>query len=701
VRKDVVPSELAVQMNAMMLQALFASGFFIVLLKLGSQTSVMLRSSAQCTSYVAVITSFAIANVLAWVNLPSKKRECCILISILLLNAALALNAAMNDASPVARVKQMNFHYVAWKVVPLLGYMRKKYIMVALGWSCAMDILSHWLAQFKHGDPFNTSTVLWFVGSSAIYNFFGFFFTQARLEALPNNEEVVKSHCASLEKLLSMLCDGIAWIADDDETTVIKTTGHRELFTTGAAGPYKLSDLLADNVDEVHRLQKAFHRSKKSLVHFHSTCSSSYGEPFRMHFFIVRQENLFSLEQVSCPSRCHGFLVGVRKQKILACHTGDCNSDAAIEGSNIASDASFPNSQIAATPPVRSRLDEQESEQFTPRSTKSGELFGSMEDMGNTAENMKRLMKLSHEEHWLVKPHALNVDPSHHLGHGSFGVVMAGSLHGSDVAIKLPNLRKLRIATRSLFNEIRILRHIRHPNIVLFHGVCIANSNSHLALVFERVHGTSLKSFIETPSPVPSAMQRHCLVLDVCAALRYLHGSDPQVVHGDVKADNIMVDGTIFAKPRAKMLDFGLSRLVNKSVHRLGGTLLWMAPEAIAGSHAHTAADVFSFGRLLSFTMSGQMPYPRMSKRETRIMASSGQTYIMVPPGSFFQAGCESLCAACCAFTPSLRPTMTAVHNMILTWIPSGTEAEAGCAMPRCKQSFKPSSATPTQLLTL
>jgi len=73
VRKDVVPSELAVQMNAMMLQALFASGFFIVLLKLGSQTSVMLRSSAQCTSYVAVITSFAIANVLAWVNLPSKK----------------------------------------------------------------------------------------------------------------------------------------------------------------------------------------------------------------------------------------------------------------------------------------------------------------------------------------------------------------------------------------------------------------------------------------------------------------------------------------------------------------------------------------------------------------------------------------------------------------------------------------------------
>jgi len=699
VSKDTVPSEWVVQMNGSVFQPLCGAGFVLVSLKLGSQTSVMLTSPAHCMRYGVIFGSFAIANLHTWLKMPAHRREWCILISMLLLNAALAWNAAMNDVSLAARVRALHFHHLVWKFFPMVGYVRNKHLMISLGWSCAMDILAHWLAQFNHGDPFNISTVLWFGVSSVFYGFFGFL-NQARLANLHHKEEVVKSQSAALEKLLSMLCDGIAWIADDDATTIMKTAGRRELFMAGTADLDKLSDLLGNNTDEVHRLHRAFHQSKTSPILFHAICSSSDGEPFSMKFFIVRQESVFSFEQTSCLSCCHGFLVGVCKQNVLACPTGDCNLDG-IKGSDMASNEPFQPCQISAEPTVTTHLDDTQPEDCTPVSTKTGELFRSIENMGDTAENMEKLVKLGHQEHWLVKSHELHVDPCHRLGNGAFGVVMAGSFHGTDVAIKLPNVRSLPKAMRSFINEIRILRHIRHPNVVLFHGVCVADSNSALALVFERVHGTSLKSFIKAPSPGPSALQRHRLVLDVCEALRYLHGQDPQVVHGDVKADNIMVDNIIFAEPRAKMLDFGLSRLVTKSAHQLGGTLLWMAPEAIAGSHPHTAADVFSFGRLLSFTMSGQTPYPGMSERQIRIMASSGQAYIMVPPGSFFEKDCESLCAACCAFMSKLRPTMTAVHNMVLAWTPSSTEEEAVCAMPCSSQSLQHGAAMTKKALAL
>jgi len=196
---------------------------------------------------------------------------------------------------------------------------------------------------------------------------------------------------------------------------------------------------------------------------------------------------------------------------------------------------------------------------------------------------------------------------------------------------------------------------------------------SKLALVFEKVPGKTLYSSIAKSPCSPSALERYRLMLDICLALRYLHGQDPQVVHGDLTATNIMVDDVTYSRPYAKMLDFGLSRLVTGCANHPGGTLRWMAPEVITGTRPHTSADVFSFGQLVCFIMSGQKPCPGKTATEIRKMACRGETCITVPHGSCYREACKDLCKQCCTLKGAGRPSMALIHGKILTWSTQST----------------------------
>merc|ERR1719265_346321 len=99
------------------------------------------------------------------------------------------------------------------------------------------------------------------------------------------------------------------------------------------------------------------------------------------------------------------------------------------------------------------------------------------------------------------------------------------------------------------------------------------------------------------------------VMLDVCSALRYLHSHRPPIVHGDLKGSNVFVEFVDAPTPRAKLLDFGLSRIVSKDSAPLSGTPNWMAPEITTGKvKPSPRADVFSLGLLLHFIVTGLKP---------------------------------------------------------------------------------------------
>jgi len=321
-------------------------------------------------------------------------------------------------------------------------------------------------------------------------------------------------------------------------------------------------------------------------------------------------------------------------------------------------------------------------------------------------------------EQWLIEGSEVKAHPDRVLGKGGFGVVFEGLCHSTPVALKAPRQdmpAHLSIESLSaLCNELRILRRLRHPNIVFLYGAIMDESFVQLCLVLEHVDGVVLRHFIQVPEVAGSdgggagaaVDDRVQIVRDIVSALRYMHSRTPAVVHGDLKDSNIFVQqlrlrgGT---SARAKLLDFGLSRLLTRQAKPLGGTTRWMAPELFEDRRIRpdTAADVYSFGLLMFFISTGAKPFEDVDdqaiaqRRDGRL-----PLFLSWPDGSSDLETLQSWCAAsverCTQTRPEQRPTVGAVCDELdrlldaFGWAGAG---DAGWARAVSNNAIPPSSS--------
>ncbi|KAI3782908.1 hypothetical protein L2E82_12966 [Cichorium intybus] len=207
------------------------------------------------------------------------------------------------------------------------------------------------------------------------------------------------------------------------------------------------------------------------------------------------------------------------------------------------------------------------------------------------------------------------------LGSGTYGTVYHGRWRGSDVAIK--RIKKSCFAGRSseeerltndFWREARILSNLHHPNVVAFYGVVPDGAGGTLATVTEFMANGSLRNVLIKKDRSLDRRKKLIIAMDAAFGMEYLHSKN--IVHFDLKCDNLLVNMRDPQRPVCKVGDFGLSRIKRNTLVSGGvrGTLPWMAPELLNGSTTRVSekVDVFSFGITMWEILTGEEPYANM-----------------------------------------------------------------------------------------
>ncbi|KAG6848914.1 hypothetical protein H0H93_012851 [Arthromyces matolae] len=153
---------------------------------------------------------------------------------------------------------------------------------------------------------------------------------------------------------------------------------------------------------------------------------------------------------------------------------------------------------------------------------------------------------------------------------------------------------------------------LSHPNILPFYG--LVKFRSRLSFVSRWASNGNLEEYLAS---CPDA-NRILLCLDTAAGISYLH--ENEIVHGDLKAMNVLIDKS----GRACLGDFGLSSVNDPQILKWtsqstmvsrGGTTRWQAPELIESEDTAegvcntTASDVYAWASVCYEIFTGRLPF--------------------------------------------------------------------------------------------
>ncbi|MFF0204542.1 PQQ-binding-like beta-propeller repeat protein [Streptomyces sp. NPDC005017] len=164
------------------------------------------------------------------------------------------------------------------------------------------------------------------------------------------------------------------------------------------------------------------------------------------------------------------------------------------------------------------------------------------------------------------------------------------------------------------------------------------------------IPGPSLQQAVQKSGPFPEQSVR-ALGAALAEALTAIHGAG--LVHRDLKPANVLL-----AADGPRVIDFGISRLVEKSGLTLTGTTIgspgYMSPEQIQGQRIETSSDVFSLGSVLAFAATGAGPFG-----EASVPALLFRVVHEAPQLDTIPPGLRELIGWCLAKRPADRPALS------------------------------------------
>jgi serine/threonine protein kinase len=248
--------------------------------------------------------------------------------------------------------------------------------------------------------------------------------------------------------------------------------------------------------------------------------------------------------------------------------------------------------------------------------------------------------------------------------------------------------------------EINLLKGMRHPNICLYMGACLAPPSR--AIITEFAANGSLWDALRLPlmppyipcdgksregwpdilyepnsrhgappilsTPVRLSRSLHTIVPSqgtwhwilvkhvargAARGMAYLHSGNPPVLHRDLKSANILLDESY----TAKVCDFGLSRLKAQESNMTGncGTVQWMAPEVLSNEAYNEKADVYSYGIICWELLTAECPFDGMTPIQCALAVLNRNDRPEIP--KWCPPALQALIRSCVKKDPNLRPT--------------------------------------------
>ncbi|KAK8806075.1 CRK7 protein kinase [Blastocystis sp. subtype 4] len=221
------------------------------------------------------------------------------------------------------------------------------------------------------------------------------------------------------------------------------------------------------------------------------------------------------------------------------------------------------------------------------------------------------------------------------VGKGTYGEVYK-AVHistGKVVALKKICYTDIGIP-KSSTREIRLFSALKHPAIVKLREVVVENVekgsrelSNQFYLVFDFVDN-DLAGIVRAINkgflPRLSSEVLKSYIYQIVQVLDFLHGNS--IIHRDIKLDNFLVTNT----HEIKLCDFGLSRQVFPSTHRLSHpvyAVAYRSPEILLDIQPYTtASDIWALGVLISSLLLGRTPFVGNNDRDlmTDILSKCG-----------------------------------------------------------------------------
>jgi serine/threonine protein kinase len=186
------------------------------------------------------------------------------------------------------------------------------------------------------------------------------------------------------------------------------------------------------------------------------------------------------------------------------------------------------------------------------------------------------------------------------------------------LAIKIirPEIATNDISHKRFRQEARAARDLNHPNIVSVRSYDISPEGVPY-LIMDYVDGIDLSKVLRKSGPVALSIFFPTFI-QVSGALVHAHSRG--VVHRDVKPSNILLTTTGDGEVWAKLVDFGIAKLLyptdnDDQTHVLTkqgqtvGSPSYMSPEQVQGKQIDARSDIYSLGCVMFEALAGRLPF--------------------------------------------------------------------------------------------